>query len=151
MQKSLRKRIISGLLAGVMAFSNVTITTSASDTSFYAADTQENEIISEEGDSYKVSGQSTNETEAQTIQIDGIDVIDDGETTEDIDVLGDEVTAEEKQTLYEDTMKFFEKLYGETTDSYDHTDDSVTVDEGAADEVGDESYDETEIGEYDGE
>lgn len=81
----------------------------------------------------------------------GIDVIDDGETTEDIDVLGDEVTAEEKQTLYEDTMKFFEKLYGETTDSYDHTDDSVTVDEGAADEVGDESYDETEIGEYDGE
>ena len=75
----------------------------------------------------------------------GIDVIDDGESSADIDVLGDAVSSDEKDTLYKDTMKFFEKLYGETTDSYDAADGSedVTTDESATDEVGDESYDET--------
>ncbi len=39
----------------------------------------------------------------------GIDVIDDGESSEDIDVLGDAVSSDDKDTLYKDTMKFFEK------------------------------------------
>ena len=75
----------------------------------------------------------------------GIDVIDDGESSEDIDVLGDAVSSDDKDTLYKDTMKFFEKLYGESSDSSDSADGSenVTTDESATDEVGDESYDET--------
>ena len=72
----------------------------------------------------------------------GIDVIDDGTASEDIDVLGTAVSSEDKETLYKDTMKFFEKLYGETTDSYDSSED-VTIDDSAAEEVGDDSYDET--------
>ena len=70
----------------------------------------------------------------------GIDVIDDGESSEDIDVLGDAVSSDDK-----DTMKFFEKLYGESSESSDSADGSenVTTDESATDEVGDESYDET--------
>ena len=41
-------------------------------------------------------------------------------------------------------MKFFEKLYGEVTDTYDSADTSedVTIDDSAADEVGGDSYDE---------
>lgn len=75
----------------------------------------------------------------------GIDVIDDGESSEDIDVLGDVVSSDDKDTLYKDTMKFFEKLYDESSDSSDSADGSenVTTDESATDEVGDESYDET--------
>ena len=75
----------------------------------------------------------------------GIDVIDDGESSEDIDVLGDAVSSDDKETLYKDTMKFFEKLYGESSESSDSADGSenVTTDESATDEVGDESYDET--------
>lgn len=75
----------------------------------------------------------------------GIDVIDDGESSEDIDVLGDAVSSDDKGTLYKDTMKFFEKLYGESSESSDSADGSenVTTDESATDEVGDESYDET--------
>lgn len=75
----------------------------------------------------------------------GIDVIDDGEPSEDIDVLGDAVSSDDKDTLYKDTMKFFEKLYGESSESSDSADGSenVTTDESATDEVGDESYDET--------
>ena len=75
----------------------------------------------------------------------GIDVIDDGATSEDIDVLGTAVSSEDKETLYKDTMKFFEKLYGESSESSDSADGSenVTTDESATDEVGDESYDET--------
>lgn len=75
----------------------------------------------------------------------GIDVIDDGESSEDIDVLGDVVSSDDKDTLYKDTMKFFEKLYGESSESSDSADGSenVTTDESATDEVGDESYDET--------
>lgn len=75
----------------------------------------------------------------------GIDVIDDGEYSEDIDVLGDAVSSDDKDTLYKDTMKFFEKLYGESSESSDSADGSenVTTDESATDEVGDESYDET--------
>lgn len=75
----------------------------------------------------------------------GIDVIDDGESSENIDVLGDAVSSDDKDTLYKDTMKFFEKLYGESSDSSDSADGSenVTTDENATDEVGDESYDET--------
>ena len=74
----------------------------------------------------------------------GIDVIDDGATSEDIDVLGTAVSSEDKETLYKDTMKFFEKLYGEVTDTYDGADASedVTIDDSAADEVGEDSYDE---------
>ena len=66
----------------------------------------------------------------------GIDVIDD---------LGDAVSSDDKDTLYKDTMKFFEKLYGESSESSDSADGSenVTTDESATDEVGDESYDET--------
>lgn len=75
----------------------------------------------------------------------GIDVIDDGESSENIDVLGDAVSSDDKDTLYKDTMKFFEKLYGESSESSDSADGSenVTTDENATDEVGDESYDET--------
>ena len=75
----------------------------------------------------------------------GIDVIDDGESSEDIDVLGNVVSSDDKDTLYKDTMKFFEKLYGESSESSDSADGSenVTTDESATDEVGDESYDET--------
>lgn len=75
----------------------------------------------------------------------GIDVIDDGESSENIDVLGDAVSSDDKDTLYKDTMKFFEKLYGESSESSDSADGSenVTTDESATDEVGDESYDET--------
>lgn len=75
----------------------------------------------------------------------GIDVINDGESSEDIDVLGDAVSSDDKDTLYKDTMKFFEKLYGESSESSDSADGSenVTTDESATDEVGDESYDET--------
>ena len=74
----------------------------------------------------------------------GIDVIDDGESSEDIDVLGDVVSSEEKETLYKDTMKFFEKLYGESSETYDSADASgdLTTDDSATDEVGDDSYDE---------
>ena len=74
----------------------------------------------------------------------GIDVIDDGAASEDIDVLGTVVSSEDKETLYKDTMKFFEKLYGEVTDTYDSTDASgdVTIDDSAADEVGGDSSDE---------
>ena len=74
----------------------------------------------------------------------GIDVIDDGQTSEDIDVLGTAVSSEDKETLYKDTMKFFEKLYGEVTDTYDSADASedVTIDDSTADEVGEDSYDE---------
>lgn len=74
----------------------------------------------------------------------GIDVIDDGTSSDGVDILGDAVSSEDKETLYTDTMKFFEKLYGEATDTYDSTDGSgdVTVDDSAADEVGDTSYDE---------
>lgn len=74
----------------------------------------------------------------------GIDVIDDGAASEDIDVLGTVVSSEDKETLYKDTMKFFEKLYGEVTDTYDSADTSedVTIDDSAADEVGGDSYDE---------
>lgn len=74
----------------------------------------------------------------------GIDVIDDGAASEDIDVLGTVVSSEDKETLYKDTMKFFEKLYGEVTDTYDSADtsDDVTIDDSAADEVGGDSYDE---------
>ena len=74
----------------------------------------------------------------------GIDVIDDGAASEDIDVLGTVVSSEDKETLYKDTMKFFEKLYGEVTDTYDSADTSedVTIDDSAADEVGGDSYNE---------
>ena len=70
---------------------------------------------------------------------------EDGESSEDIDVLGDAVSSDDKDTLYKDTMKFFEKLYGESSESSDSADGSenVTTDESATDEVGDESYDET--------
>ena len=71
-------------------------------------------------------------------------MIDDGESSEDIDVLGDVVSSEEKETLYKDTMKFFEKLYGESSETYDSADASgdLTTDDSATDEVGDDSYDE---------
>ena len=74
----------------------------------------------------------------------GIDVIDDGESSEDIDVLGDLVSDDEKETLYKDTMKFFENLYGESSETSDGTDASgdVTTDDSATDEVGEDSYDE---------
>ena len=75
----------------------------------------------------------------------GIDIIDDGGTSEDIDILGTLVSSEDKDTLYKDTMKFFEKLYGESTDSYD-TMDSVTTDDSETAEVGDDdTYDEDTI------
>ena len=75
----------------------------------------------------------------------GIDVIDDGEYSDDIDVLGDAVSSEDKETLYKDTMKFFEKLYGESSETYDSIDESedVTTDDNATDEVGDDSYEES--------
>lgn len=61
----------------------------------------------------------------------GIDIIDDGSSIEDIDILGADVSDEDKDTLYKDTMKFFENLYGETTDSAEYSD--AVVDDSAAD------------------
>ena len=60
------------------------------------------------------------------------------------DVLGDLVSDDEKETLYKDTMKFFENLYGESSETSDGTDASgdVTTDDSATDEVGEDSYDE---------
>ena len=85
----------------------------------------------------------------------GIDVIDDGTvdaSDTDIDFLGDAVSYEDKQTLFDDTMKFFEKLYGESSDSYDASSD-ITTDEASTDEVGDtyteDSYDEYTEDSYD--
>ncbi len=45
------------------------------------------------------------------------------------------VSAEDRQTLYEDTMKFFEKLYGETTETLDTQADASGEDMAAAEEV----------------
>ena len=75
MDKSFRKRMISGLLAGLMVFSNINIPT-------IAADMTENETILEEESSYEVSGQSIGETESQTIHVDEIDVIDEEEVND---------------------------------------------------------------------
>ena len=75
------------------------------------------------------------------------DLTDDqkAEAGDKADILGDNVSSDDKNTLYKDTMKFFEKLYGESSESSDSADGSenVTTDESATDEVGDESYDET--------
>ncbi len=73
----------------------------------------------------------------------GIDIIDDGSSIEDIDILGADVSDEDKDTLYKDTMKFFENLYGETTDSAEYSD--AVVDDSAADGVGEDSYSEDTI------
>lgn len=79
----------------------------------------------------------------------GIDIIDDGSSIEDIDILGADVSDEDKATLYKDTMKFFENLYGETTDSTDTADSTqssdIVEDDSAADEVGEDSYSEDMI------
>ncbi len=45
------------------------------------------------------------------------------------------VSAEDRQTLYEDTMKFFEKLYGETTETLDTQADASGEGMAAAEEV----------------
>ena len=52
-------------------------------------------------------------------EIFGIEISD--ESSEKADILGYDVSEEDKQTLYEDTMKFFEKLYGESYETYDET------------------------------
>lgn len=39
--------------------------------------------------------------------------------------LGD-LSDDDRQTLYNETMKFFEKLYGESTETYDTTDADST-------------------------
>ena len=49
-------------------------------------------------------------------------------------------TADERQTLYNDTMKFFEKLYGETTD------DSAQQESAGEASYDEESYNEEQIG-----
>ena len=68
----------------------------------------------------------------------GIDLVDDGSvdpSNTDIDFLGEAVSSEDKQTLFDDTMKFFEKLYGESSVIDEASD--VTTDEASTDEVGD--------------
>lgn len=68
----------------------------------------------------------------------GIDLVDDGSvdpSNTDIDFLGETVSSEDKQTLFDDTMKFFEKLYGESSVVDESSD--VTTDEASTDEVGD--------------
>ena len=68
----------------------------------------------------------------------GIDLVDDGSadpSNTDIDFLGEKVSSEDKQTLFDDTMKFFEKLYGESSVVDESSD--VTTDEASTDEVGD--------------
>ena len=68
----------------------------------------------------------------------GIDLVDDGSvdpSNTDIDFLGEAVSYEDKQTLFDDTMKFFEKLYGESSVIDESSD--VTTDEASTDEVGD--------------
>lgn len=53
----------------------------------------------------------------------GIDLTDDQKSDANADVLGDNVSSDDKNTLYKDTMKFFEKLYGESSlDTSDSTD-----------------------------
>ena len=37
-----------------------------------------------------------------------------------------ELSDDDRQTLYNETMKFFEKLYGESTETYDTTDADST-------------------------
>lgn len=78
-------------------------------------------------------------------EIFGIEISD--ETSEKADILGYDVSEEDKQTLYEDTMKFFEKLYGESYETYDETDiEAGAAEAGAAEEgveVTEEPVDET--------
>lgn len=67
----------------------------------------------------------------------GIEVSDVDGTQEDILA---NVSEEEKQTLYSDTLKFFEKLYGESTESYSETEENTEGTEGET--SGEESYNE---------
>lgn len=95
-----------------------------------------------------------NMLEKELKELFGIDIIDDGSadpSNTDIDFLGETVSYEDKQTLFDDTMKFFEKLYGESSESIDASE--VTTDEASTDEVGDtyteDSYDEYSEDSYD--
>ena len=59
----------------------------------------------------------------------GIDLTDDqkAEAGDKADILGDNVSSDDKNTLYKDTMKFFEQLYGETSmdETTENTDAAV--------------------------
>ncbi len=59
----------------------------------------------------------------------GIDLTDDqkAEAGDKADILGDNVSSDDKNTLYKDTMKFFEELYGETSmeETTENTDAAV--------------------------
>lgn len=70
---------------------------------------------------------------SQMMKIFGLTVDDSGEE----DILANQ-TAEEKQVLYDDTMIFFESLYGESVKSYNEVLDNTSED------GTDESYNETE-------
>lgn len=68
----------------------------------------------------------------------GIDLTDDqkAEAGDKADILGDSVSSDDKNTLYKDTMKFFEQLYGET--SMDETENNTDT---AVPDNTDASYD----------
>ena len=59
----------------------------------------------------------------------GIDLTDDqkAEAGDKADIIGDNVSSDDKNTLYKDTMKFFEQLYGETSmdETTENTDAAV--------------------------
>ena len=59
----------------------------------------------------------------------GIDLTDDqkAEAGDKADILGDNVSSDDKNTLYKYTMKFFEQLYGETSmeETTENTDAAV--------------------------
>ena len=76
-------------------------------------------ILGNGTDSYVATGEETyftaelNMMEKELKKIFGIDLTDEEKSAEDADILGDAVSTEDKETLYKDTMKFFEKLYNE--------------------------------------
>lgn len=57
----------------------------------------------------------------------GIDVTEEEKLEEGVAILGELLSPDDRYTLYNDTMKFFEKLYGESYESYDESADTATA------------------------
>lgn len=87
-----------------------------------------------------------NMLEKELKKIFGIDVTEEEKAEEGVAILGELLSPDDRYTLYNDTMKFFEKLYGESYESYDETVDLGTADEGLGEEpVTEESYTEDNV------
>lgn len=67
----------------------------------------------------------------------GIDVTEEEKSEKGVGILDELLSPDDRYTLYNDTMKFFEKLYGESYDSYDENAGSATA--GAAEAPVDDS------------